>query len=70
MHPYDANKRQEGGTHYQTKVIQPWDYILANDIPFLEGSIIKYLTRWRDKNGLEDLKKAQHFLEKLIEVNS
>lgn len=52
-----------------SKPIQPWDYIVANGIPFLEGNIIKYLTRWRDKNGVEDLRKAQHYLEKLIEIN-
>lgn len=50
------------------KAIQPWDYIEANDIPFLEGSAIKYLTRWRDKGGVADLKKAIHFIEKRIEL--
>lgn len=62
------NNEQVGGDHYAKKGIQPWDYILANDIPFMEGCIIKYLTRWRDKGGIEDLRKARHFLDKLIET--
>lgn len=62
-----ANDRQVGGRHYMTQTIQPWDYIVANGLPFLEGSIIKYVTRHRNKNGIDDLLKAQHFLEKLIE---
>jgi len=65
-----ANDRQEGGSHYKTKAIQPWDYIVANELGFLEGSIIKYVTRYKEKNGVHDLKKAAHFLEKLIEVQS
>ena len=62
-----ANDRQEGGTHYKGKAIQPWDYIISNNIGYLEGNIIKYVSRWKDKNGLEDLKKARHYLDKLIE---
>jgi hypothetical protein len=50
--------------------VQHWDYVLANNIPYLEAQIIKYLTRWRKKNGFQDLEKAQHFLSKLIEVNT
>ena len=63
-----ANAKQHGGDHYKNAAIQPWDYIDANNIPFLEGSAIKYLTRWRDKGGLEDLRKAIHFIEKRIEL--
>jgi len=65
-----ANDEQHGGTHYKVKAIQPWDYIVANKLGFLEGNAIKYLTRWRDKGGVEDLKKAQHYIQKLIEVES
>lgn len=65
-----ASQRQVGGTHYKNKPIQPWDYVLANDLGYLEGNIIKYTTRWKDKGGLQDLKKAQHYLQKLIETNS
>jgi hypothetical protein len=63
-----ANAKQVGGAHYQTS-IQPWDYIVANKLGYLEGNIIKYISRWKDKGGVQDLKKAQHYLEKLIEVS-
>lgn len=66
----DANAIQHGGTHYKDKAIEPWDYAVANNLDFLEGSIVKYVTRHRDKNGLEDLKKARHYIDKLIEVES
>jgi hypothetical protein len=66
----NANEHQEGGTHYKSKAIQPWDYIVSNNLGFLEGNAIKYLTRFRDKNGIEDLKKAKHYIDKLIEVES
>jgi hypothetical protein len=65
-----ANAVQHGGKHYKALVIQPWDYIAANEIPFLEGNAIKYLTRWRDKGGLEDLRKARHYVDKLIELET
>lgn len=61
-----ANDRQEGGSHYTSRAIQPWDYIVANGLGYLEGNIIKYVTRWKEKGGLEDLRKAQHYLEKLM----
>lgn len=62
-----ANDRQVAGTHYQSP-IQHWDYVVANEIPYLEAQVIKYLTRWRKKNGMEDVYKAKHYLDKLIEV--
>jgi hypothetical protein len=62
-----ANEGQIGGQHYKRLVIQPWDYVLANDIGYMEGSVIKYISRWKNKNGLEDLYKCRHFLNKLIE---
>jgi hypothetical protein len=63
-----ANDMQVGGDHYMDRSIQPWDYIVSNDLGFLEGNIIKYVTRWKYKNGVDDLRKAQHYLAKLIEV--
>ena len=63
-----ANDVQVAGTHYKDKAIQPWDYIVANELGYLEGNIVKYVSRWKDKGGLDDLKKAQHYLAKLIEV--
>jgi hypothetical protein len=65
----NANDTQTGGTHYQV-AIQPWDYIVANNLGYLEGNVIKYVTRYKNKGGIEDLRKAQHYLAKLIEVNS
>jgi hypothetical protein len=62
-----ANSVQIGGDHYRKGGIQPWDYILANNLGYLEGTAIKYISRWKYKNGVEDLRKAIHFLEKLIE---
>ncbi len=62
-----AFDRQEGGNHYKDLPIQPVDYITANKIPFIEGNVIKYVTRWRNKGGVADLKKARHFLDMLIE---
>lgn len=59
---------QEGGDHYKKLKIQPVEYIHANNIPFAEGSVIKYVTRWRSKNGIADLKKARHFIDLLIEL--
>jgi hypothetical protein len=41
---------------------------VANDLGYLEGNVVKYVSRWKNKNGIEDLKKAQHYLAKLIEV--
>ncbi len=63
-----ALERQVSGEHYKSLKIQPIEFIHANGIPFAEGSVIKYVTRWRDKGGLADLEKAKHFLELLIEL--
>lgn len=65
-----ANEMQIGGSHYKVKTIEPWDFIAANNLGFFEGNIIKYLSRWRDKNGTEDLLKARHYLDKLIEIET
>ncbi len=52
--------------HYNEKKIQPIDYIEANGLDFAEGNIIKYVTRYKSKNGLEDLHKAKYYIELLI----
>jgi hypothetical protein len=65
-----ANDKQIGGTHYGKNTIQPWDFIIANNIGYLEGSAIKYLCRWKNKGGVDDLRKAIHFIEKAIEVET
>jgi hypothetical protein len=61
--------KQEGGNHYLELGIQPWEIIEKNGLDFWEGSAITYILRWRKKGGANDLKKAIHFLEFLIEKN-
>jgi hypothetical protein len=61
--PFD---RQVGGDHYKNLGIQPIDYILSNGLGFAEGNIIKYTTRYRQKGGVEDLRKVIHYAELLI----
>lgn len=63
-----ANEKQIGGDHYKINAIQPWDYIIANNLGYLEGTAIKYITRWKSKGGIADIDKAIHFLEKLKET--
>lgn len=65
-----ANDVQHGGQHYKKQAIQVWDYVTANNIPYLEGNVIRYISRWRDKGGLQDLLKAKHYVEKLIELET
>lgn len=55
--------------HYKQGSIEPIDFILANKMNFLEGNIIKYVFRYKFKNGVEDLKKAKFYLERLINEN-
>ena len=59
-----------GPGHYKDKPLQVWDYVIANNLGYLEGNVIKYVSRWRQKGGVEDLRKAKHYIEKLIEVES
>ncbi len=65
-----ANDRQIGGAHYRSQPIQPWDFIVANDLGFLDGNVVKYVARFRHKDGIQDLEKARHYLDKLIEVET
>ena len=58
---------QVGGNHYAKCAIQPIDYIMANGLDYLQGNVIKYVTRYKDKNGVEDLEKAAHYLRIMIE---
>ena len=59
---------QVGGSHYKDLKIQPIEFIHANNIPFCEANAIKYLCRWRNKNGKQDLLKARHYIDLLIEL--
>lgn len=58
---------QVGGDHYSKMKVQPIDFITANGLGYIEGNIIKYVCRYKSKNGVEDLKKAHHYLQMLIE---
>lgn len=63
-----ALKTQQGGSHYSNKAIQPIEYIHANKMNFLEGCVVKRITRWREKDGLKDLLKIKHEVDLLIEL--
>ncbi len=65
---HSANARQVGGGHYQKQKIQHWDYVAANDLDYFQGQVTKYVSRWKNKNGIQDLEKARHFLDKYIEL--
>ena len=73
----DAAERKEnpldvqvGGGHYKDMKIQPVEFIHANNIPYFEGNVIKYVSRWRSKNGIADLEKAKHYIDLLIELET
>lgn len=61
---------QVAGNHYKDLAIQPVEYIHANGIGYFEGNVIKYVSRWRAKNGIKDLEKAKHYIELLIELEA
>lgn len=65
-----ALSKQVGGDHYKSKKIQPVEYIHANNLDFFQGNVVKYVTRWREKGGLDDLDKAKHYLELYIELET
>ena len=65
--PYDAGTQQIGGSHYNVSGIQPIDFIHSNNIPYMEANVIKYVFRHKNKNGAEDIRKAIHYLELLLE---
>ena len=57
---------QIGGSHYKDLEIQPIDYIMGNSLGYAEGNVVKYVSRWRDKGGIEDLRKAKQYIDFLI----
>jgi Protein of unknwon function (DUF3310) len=59
---------QVGGDHYKNLVIQPIQYAHANNLDFFQGAIVKYATRWKNKNGLQDLEKIIHITQMYIEL--
>lgn len=58
---------QVGGSHYKSLAIQPAEYSIRNGLGFAEGNVVKYVTRYQYKGGIEDLLKAKHYLDMLIE---
>ena len=67
-----AHEKQVGGDHYKRKGIQPWDYmeaVMSEEAfkGYLWGNVLKYMSRWEDKGGVQDLEKAEHYLAKLRE---
>jgi len=63
-----AFDEQAGGNHYLEFSIQPVEFIHKNNIPYIEGNVIKYVTRWRNKGGRADLHKAKHYINLLLEM--
>jgi hypothetical protein len=61
----NPNEKQVGGLHYKSEY-QHWDFMLDVSMPYLPAQVIKYITRWKKKNGVQDLEKAAHFLDKYI----
>ena len=62
-----ALDKQIGGGHYKTLAIQPIEFIIKNKLGFCEGNVIKYICRYRLKGGTEDLEKAKHYIDLLLE---
>lgn len=62
----DANKIQVGGNHYR-KEYQHWDFVIDTAMPYVLGCATKYVSRWRSKNGIEDLQKSIHYIAKAME---
>lgn len=70
-----TRNEQVGGDHYTSKTIQPWDAMEAwmsreAFAGYLTGNVVKYIARYKDKNGVEDLRKARHYLDRLIEIEN
>ena len=63
-----ANDKQVGGDHYKNAPVEHWDFVWMHKLDYFQGQIVKYVMRYRDKGGVQDLEKAQHFLEKYIEL--
>lgn len=64
----DTLKSAPSSDHYKQCTIEPLTYIEQNRLGFHEGNIIKYVSRWRSKNGVDDLKKAQFYIDRLIQL--
>ena len=60
--------KQVAGSHYKDLAIQPLEFITKNKLSYIQGNIIKYVVRYEQKNGIEDLQKAKHYIDMLIEL--
>ena len=67
--PSKANERQHGGDHYRDKEYQHWDWVYEMNLGYHVGNATKYVSRWRKKNGHQDLEKAIHYLDKASELD-
>lgn len=67
---HNALAVQIGGDHYKDLPIQPVEFIHANRLGYFEGCVVKYVSRWRAKGGINDLEKAKHYIELLIELEN
>jgi len=63
---WDAVAKQVGGTHYTDTKIQPLEYTVANKLGYMEGNVVKYVSRHKRKGGAEDIKKAIHYLQLIL----
>lgn len=70
MKKRSALNRQVGGSHYKGRGIEPIQYIVANKLSYIEGCVVKRITRWRQKDGIIDLRKIQHEIDLLIELEN
>jgi hypothetical protein len=66
--PKKANDIQVGGDHYKTGKSEHWDIVADHELDYFQGQILRYVMRWNKKDGLKDLKKAEHFIKKYIEL--
>ena len=66
----EANKYMVGGAHYKQHTYETWDVIADWGLGYFDGNAVKYLSRWRHKGGVEDLRKARHYIDKLIEMET
>ena len=66
--PKDALATQVGGAHYKGLAIQPIEYIHANKLGYCEANVVKYISRWREKGGKQDLEKVKHYVDLLIQL--
>lgn len=65
-----ANEYMVGGNHYKSLSYETWDVINDWGLGYFDGNAVKYLSRWKKKGGVEDLRKAKHYIEKLIELET